>query len=153
MLRRKSSPWRNRVLRGRFKVFFGGRGLGRRAAGRRCGRSTRRPGEQAHELGEALGVGKMGVLQVEATGFEAAEQGLHLPAVGVGVDGFGLGCAEGGDEQEVAVLQAQGGDVDEAAPDRGGGRAGSGFRLASASRTARPGASCGSRRWARGCCA
>lgn len=74
--------------------------------------------EQTHELGEALGVGEMRVLQVETTAFEAAEQGLELPAVGVGVDGFGLRRAKAGDEQEVAVLQAQGGDVDEAAPNR-----------------------------------
>ena len=42
---------------------------------------------------------------------------FHLPAVGVGVEGFGLGCAGGGDEEELAIVQAQRGQVDEAAPD------------------------------------
>ncbi len=38
-------------------------------------------GEQAHQLGEALGVGEMGVLQVEAPALQAAEQGLDLPDI------------------------------------------------------------------------
>jgi len=38
-------------------------------------------GEQAHELGQALGVGEVGVLEVEAPALQAAEQGLDLPAI------------------------------------------------------------------------
>ena len=41
----------------------------------------------------------MGVLEVEASRFQATEQGFHLPAVGIGVEGFGLGYAGGGDEE------------------------------------------------------
>ena len=63
-------------------------------------------GEQAHQLGEALGVGQVGVLEVEAPTLEAAGQGLDLPTVGVGVDGLGLGRAGAGDGQEVAAVQA-----------------------------------------------
>lgn len=81
---------------------------------------------------------------------------FDLAAVGVGVDGLGLGCAGAGDEPEVAVVQAPRGEMDEAAPDRPAPRqaaAGGGRRRASVSRTARPGASSGSSRWGRGCCA
>ncbi len=46
--------------------------------------------EQAHQLGKALGAGQVGILEVEAPALQAAEQGLDLPAVGVGADGFGL---------------------------------------------------------------
>ena len=59
----------------------------------------------------------MGVLEVEAPALPAAEQGFHRPAVGLGLDGTGLGCAGTGDAQEVAVLQAQRGQGDEATPD------------------------------------
>ena len=74
--------------------------------------------QQAHHLGQASGVFEMGLLEVEAAGFEATEQGFHLPAVGVGADGLVLGCAEGGQDEQLAVLQAQRREVDEAAPDR-----------------------------------
>lgn len=59
----------------------------------------------------------MGVLEVEASRFQAIEQGFHLPAIGMGVEGFGLGYARGGDEEELAIVQAQRGEVDEAAPE------------------------------------
>lgn len=74
-------------------------------------------GEQPHHFGQARGVGEVGILEVEAPGFEASEQGFHWPAVGVGVDGLVLGCAEGGQDEPLAVVQAQRGEVDEAAPD------------------------------------
>ncbi len=38
-------------------------------------------GEQAHQLGQALGVGQVGVLEVEAPALQAAEQGLDLPDI------------------------------------------------------------------------
>ncbi len=59
----------------------------------------------------------MGVLEVETSRFEATEQGFHLPAVSIGVEGFGLGYAGGGDEEELAIVQAQRGEVDEATPE------------------------------------
>ncbi len=59
----------------------------------------------------------MGVLEVEASRFQATEQGFHLPAIGIGVEGFGLGYAGGGDEEELAIVQAQRGEMDKAAPD------------------------------------
>lgn len=40
-------------------------------------------GEQAHELGEALGVGEVGVLEVEAPGFQGDEQEVPV------IDGAG----------------------------------------------------------------
>ena len=43
---------------------------------------------------------------------------FHWLAVGVGVDGLVLGCAEGGQDEQFAVVQAQRREVDEAAPDR-----------------------------------
>jgi hypothetical protein len=84
-------------------------------------------GEQAHQLGQALGVGEVGVLEVEAPGLQSAEQGFDLPAAGIGVDGPGLGGAGAGDEQEAAVLQAQRGEADEAAPDRAAARQAAAF--------------------------
>ena len=47
-------------------------------------------GEQAHELGEAVGVREVGVFEVEAPGFQSGEQGFHLPAIGIGPQGLGL---------------------------------------------------------------
>ena len=58
----------------------------------------------------------MGVLEVKASRFQATEQGFHLPAAGMSVEGFGLGYTRGGDEEELAIVQAQRGEVDEAAP-------------------------------------
>ena len=43
---------------------------------------------------------------------------FDLPAVGVGVEGLGLGCAEGGEDEQLAVVQTWRREVDEAAPDR-----------------------------------
>ena len=43
---------------------------------------------------------------------------FHRPAVGVGVDGLVLGGTEGGQNEQLAVVQAQRREVDEAAPDR-----------------------------------
>lgn len=48
-------------------------------------------GGEAHELGEALWVGEVGVLEVEAPGLQGAEQGFDLPAVGVGVNELAVG--------------------------------------------------------------
>ncbi len=64
------------------------------------------------------GVLEVGVLEVAAPGFQATEQGFHWPAVGVGVDSRALGCAEGSQDDPLAVIQAQRREVDEAAPDR-----------------------------------
>jgi len=75
-------------------------------------------GEQAKEFAEAFGVGQVGVLEVEAPALQATEQGLDLPAVGVGFNGLGLGRAGTGDEQELPVVQAERGEVDETPPDR-----------------------------------
>ena len=36
-------------------------------------------GEQGHQLRQALGVGEVGVFEVETPAFEAAEQGLDIP--------------------------------------------------------------------------
>ena len=36
-------------------------------------------GEQTHELGQTLGMGEMGIFKIEATGFQATEQGFNLP--------------------------------------------------------------------------
>ena len=74
--------------------------------------------EQPHHFGQASGVLEVGVLEVEAPRFQATEQGFHLPAVGVGVDGLVLGGTEGGQNEQLAVVQAQRREVDEAAPDR-----------------------------------
>ena len=74
-------------------------------------------GEQPHHFGQARGVGEVGILEVEAPGFEASEQGFHLPAVSVGTDGLILGGAEGGEDEPLAVVQPQGREVDEATPD------------------------------------
>lgn len=41
---------------------------------------------------------------------------VDLPAVGVGVDGLGLGRAIGGEEEEFAVVQTQRRQVDETTP-------------------------------------
>ena len=71
----------------------------------RCGRSRRRPERADHEFGETLGIGEVGILQVEAAGLEGAEQGSDWPAVGIGVDGLGLGGAGGCDEQAVPVVE------------------------------------------------
>ena len=38
-------------------------------------------GEQAHQLGEPFGIRQVGVLEVEAPAFQAAEQGLDLPVI------------------------------------------------------------------------
>ncbi len=43
---------------------------------------------------------------------------FDLPAVGVGLDSLGPGCARGGNREEFAVVQAQHRQVDAAAPDR-----------------------------------
>src|SRR5512144_66117 len=72
--------------------------------------------EQANQLGQALRVGEVGVLEVEAPAFQAAEQSLHLPAVGVGVEGLRLWGTGRGDEEELASVQAQRRQADEATP-------------------------------------
>ena len=75
-------------------------------------------GQEAQQLAQAFRVDEVGVLDVEPPAFQAAKQGFDLPAVGIGVDGIGLGGTRTGDEQKLAVIQAQRGDVHEAAPDR-----------------------------------
>ena len=75
-------------------------------------------GQEAQQLAEAFRVDEVGVLEVEPPAFQAAKQGFDLPAVGIGADGLGLGGARTGDEQKLAVVQAQRGEVHEAAPDR-----------------------------------
>lgn len=73
--------------------------------------------QQAHHFGQSSGVGQVGILEVEAPGFEATEQGFHLPAVSVGTDGLILRGAEGGEDEQLVVVQPQGREVDEATPD------------------------------------
>ena len=75
-------------------------------------------GEQPHHFREASSISEVGVLEIEAPCFQTTEQSLDLPAVGVGVDRFCLGCARGSNREELAVIQAQHRQVDEAAPDR-----------------------------------
>ncbi len=36
-------------------------------------------GEQAHQFGQALGIGEVGVFQIESPALEAAEQGFDIP--------------------------------------------------------------------------
>ena len=66
------------------------------------------PGEgqrqQPHHFGQARRVCEVGVLEVEAPRFQATEQGFHLPAVGVSVDRLIPGCAEGGEDEQLAVV-------------------------------------------------
>lgn len=43
-----------------------------------------RQGQQGQEFAEPVGMGQMGVLEVEATGFQGAEQGFNFPSSGIG---------------------------------------------------------------------
>ncbi len=74
--------------------------------------------EQGHQFGQARGVSEMGLLEVKAPCFEATEQSLHLPAVGVGLNGLILGCAEGCQDQPLVIFKTQRGKMDKATPDR-----------------------------------
>ena len=69
-------------------------------------------GEQPHHFREASSISEVGVLEIEAPCFQTTEQSLDLPAVGVGVDRFCLGCARGSNREELAVIQAQHRQVD-----------------------------------------
>ena len=75
-------------------------------------------GEQAEHFAQAFGVDEVGVLEVEAAGFQAAKQSFDLPATGIGLDGLGLWREGTGDDQPVAIWQTQRGQRDETAPDR-----------------------------------
>jgi hypothetical protein len=58
--------------------------------------------QQVHHLGPASGVFEVGILEMEAPRFQATELGFHWPAVGVGVDGLVLECAEGGEGEPLS---------------------------------------------------
>jgi hypothetical protein len=78
MQRRQSCPRRKMDLSGRPRFFLADGAVAvvqefTRAVGPGEGQ-----GEQAHQLGEALGVGEMGVFQVEVPAFQAAELGFRL---------------------------------------------------------------------------
>ena len=74
--------------------------------------------EQPHHLGQARSISEVGILEVKAPRFQATEQRFDLPSVGVGIDSLVLGCAEGGKDEPLAVVQTQRREVDEATPDR-----------------------------------
>jgi hypothetical protein len=59
---------------------------------------------------------KVGGFKVEASGFEGGEEGLNAPASSVVGEG-GLRGVVGGENQEFAIGQTGGDEVDSSAPD------------------------------------
>ncbi len=78
--------------RGRWRVFYGDRlPCGEGFAGS-IGPGERQ-GQQGQEFVEPVGMSQLGVLDVEAAGFQGAEQGFDFPSPGIGRERRLLRCA------------------------------------------------------------
>ncbi len=73
-------------------------------------------GEQSDELTQTLGMTEVGGFEVEASGFEGGEEGLNAPAQAV-IDEGGFGVLIRGQNQEFAIGEADGDDINPSAPD------------------------------------
>ena len=95
---------------GEVSVCFAGGGLAARQDRGGLGSPGDREGDEAEEQVELAGGDEPGVLEVEAAGLGVAEEALDGPALAVSREG-GAGRGVGGDDEERAVVETPGGEV------------------------------------------
>jgi hypothetical protein len=77
---------------------------------------TEAQGKERDEFTQALAMAEVGGFEVKASGFEGRKQGLDAPGQAVIGQG-GLGMMVGRENEEFAIGEAGGDDVDSSAPD------------------------------------